>query len=60
MECCQEFNETEIKPQSIQYLRIIFGLLVLSFGVWFAAQTGLKGHGLGYVMILAAPFTFMD
>ncbi len=60
MECCQEFNATKIKPKFAKYVKFIFGLLLLSIGIWFAAQTGMKGNSLGYLMILTAPFAFMD
>lgn len=60
MECCQEFNETEIKPKVAKSLRFIFGLILLFIGIWFSAQTEMKGNSLGYLLILTAPFAFMD
>jgi hypothetical protein len=60
MECCQEIKETQNTNKIAQIFRIFFGLLLLVGGVWLAAQTGMRGQGLGYLFILAAPFAILD
>ncbi len=60
MECCQEFKETKINAEVTQKIKIVFGLLLLSIGIWFAFQTEIHGQGLGYLLILASPFAVLS
>jgi thiol:disulfide interchange protein len=60
MECCQEFKETKINAEVMQKVKIFFGLMLLSVGIWLAVQTGIHGQGLGYLLILASPFAVLN
>jgi hypothetical protein len=60
MERCQEINETRNIGRFAKVFWVFFGLMLLAGGVWLAAQTGMRGQNLGYLLIIASPFVILD
>ncbi len=60
MDCCQEIRGTQNTDRLMLVGRIFIVLVLLACGVWLAAQTGMRGQGLGYLLIIASPFAILD
>lgn len=59
MEYCGEIRRRRTTFALTERFWILLGFLLLACGIWVAAQTGMRGQGLGYLLIFAAPFAIL-
>lgn len=56
MNCQVEEYKSYETPVLSGTFRFLVGLMIMMLGVYLAAATDIKGHGLGFLLILVSPF----
>ena len=56
MNCQVEEYKGGETPVLAGTFRFLVGLTIMMLGVYLAAAADIKGHGLGFLLILASPF----
>ncbi len=59
MNCQVEEYKSYNAPTFAGKLRFLLGLTLIFAGLYLATLTEIKGHGLGFLMILASPFLIL-
>ena len=59
MNCQVEEYKSYSAPVFAGNFRFLLGLILLFAGIYLATLTEIKGHGLGFLLILASPFLIL-
>jgi hypothetical protein len=54
-----EFQKNYGAPVLTETYRILLGLIMLFAGLYIAAFSDFKGHGLGFLILFGAPFVML-
>ena len=56
MNCKAENYKSYDTPVFAGNFRFLLGLLLIPVGLYIATLSGIQGHGLGLLLVLASPF----
>lgn len=59
MECCGQIKESRLDKDFETKVKLVIGLIILAIGVYIVAYSGNHGQGLGYLLIMGAPFLML-
>ncbi len=59
MNCQVQEYKSYDTPIFAENFRFLLGLMLIFIGAYLAMLTDIKGHGLGFLLILASPFLIL-